>query len=277
MILVTGATGNAGGAVARALSAAGQPARALIRDEGRRSVLPSGVEGVVGDLNQASTLGPALDGVRAVFLLSGYDQLRDALSRMQESGVERVVLLSSSAAPGGDLSNAIASYHIQSEQAVRDSGLAWTFLQPNSFMSNTLQWLPELQAGDVVRVPFADVPVAMIDPDDLGAVAASALTSDAHEGRTYRLSGPAPLLPVERVESLAKLLGRPLRLEALSNDVARSEMSARMPAKYVDALFSFFVDGTIDESEVFPAVQDVTGRPPGSFEQWALRHVDMFG
>ena len=45
------------------------------------------------------------------------------------------------------MSNAVARYHILSEKAVRESGLAWTFLQPNSFMSNTLQWVPQLSAG----------------------------------------------------------------------------------------------------------------------------------
>ena len=79
-------------------------------------------------------------------------------------GVEHVVLQSSSAVPSGDISNAVARYHILSERAVRDSGLAWTFLQPNSFMSNTLRWIPQLRAGDLVRAPFADVRVATIDP-----------------------------------------------------------------------------------------------------------------
>jgi hypothetical protein len=67
---------------------------------------------------------------------------------------------------------------------VRESGLAWTFLQPNSFMSNTLQWVPQLRAGNVITAPFADV------------------------------------------------LGRELRFEPQSNDDARAEMSANMPAEY---------------------------------------------
>jgi hypothetical protein len=50
-----------------------------------------------------------------------------------------------------------------------------------------------------------------------------------------------------------------------------------MPAEYVDAFFSFFADGTLDESQVLPTVQEVTGRPPRSFEQWARTHADAFG
>jgi hypothetical protein len=49
-----------------------------------------------------------------------------------------------------------------------------------------------------------------------------------------------------------------------------------MPAEYVDAFFSFFVDGTLDESEVLPTVQQVTGRAPRTFEQWAQTHAEAF-
>jgi hypothetical protein len=53
-------------------------------------------------------------------------------------------------------------------------------------------------------------------------------------------------------------------------------MSASMPAEYVDAFFSFFVDGTLDESEVLPTVEEITGRPPRTFEQWARAHAGAF-
>jgi uncharacterized protein YbjT (DUF2867 family) len=275
VILVTGATGNAGGAVVRALVYAGEQVRALVR-EADRAPLPAGVDAVVGDLNEPDTLAPHLDGVTAAFLLSGYEGLEETLAKMRRAGVERVVLLSSSAAPNGDLTNAVARYHILSERAVRESGLGWTFLQPNTFMTNTFQWLPQLRQGDVIRAPFPDVRVATVDPDDIGAVAAAALTSDAHEGRAYRLSGPESLLPADRVAILADVLGRELRFEGQSNQEARAEMSEAMPAEYVDAFFRFFVDGDVDESAVLPTVQEVTGRAPRSFEAWARAHADAF-
>ena len=102
--------------------------------------------------------------MRAVHLLSGYADMPAFLAAARGAGVQHVVLQSSSAVPDGDMTNAVARYHILAEGAVRESGLSWTFLQPNSFMSNTLQWASQLRAGDVVRAPFADVPVAMIDP-----------------------------------------------------------------------------------------------------------------
>jgi uncharacterized protein YbjT (DUF2867 family) len=170
----------------------------------------------------------------------------------------------------------VARYHILSERAVRESGLGWTFLQPNTFMTNTFQWMTQLRQGDVIRAPFADVRVATIDPDDIGAVAAAALTSSASEGRAYRLTGPESLNPADRTAILAGVLGRELRFEGQSNEQARAEMSATMPAEYVDAFFRFFVDGDLDESAVLPTVQDITARAPRSFEAWARAHADAF-
>ncbi len=111
-------------------------------------------------------------------------------------------------------------------------------------MSNTFQWLPQLHATDTIRAPFADVPVAMIDADDVRALAAAALTSEGHEGRAYRLSGPEPLLPADRVRVLAEVLARELHFEARPDAAARAEMSSVMPPEYVEALFSFFADGS---------------------------------
>jgi uncharacterized protein YbjT (DUF2867 family) len=277
MIFVTGATGNVGRELVRVLAQAGQPVRALIRRDADRERLPAGAEGFVGDLNDPGSLAPGLSGVRAAHLLAGYDGLDELLAAMRDAGVERVTLQSSSGVPSGDMTNAVARYHILSERAVRESGLAWTFLRPNSFMTNTLQWVPQLQAGDVVRAPFAGVRVATIDPADIGAVAARALATSDHEGRSYRLSGPESLLPEDRLRILGEVLGRPLRFEAQSDDEARAEMSAAMPAEYVDAFFSFFVDGKLDESEVLPTVESVLGRSPRRFEEWARANVDRFG
>jgi uncharacterized protein YbjT (DUF2867 family) len=272
MILVTGATGNVGAELIRALVDRGERVRALVRRADAQ--LPAGVEPVVGDLDRPETV--PVEGVRAAHLLAGYRDLPGLLARLRRAGAERVTLQSSSSVPSGDTTNAVARYHILSEQAVRESGVPWTFIQPNSFMSNALRWIPQLRAGDVVREAFGGVPVATIDPADVAAVAAEALTGDRHEGRSYRVSGPESLLPADRVAIVSRVLGRELRFEGLSDAEARAEMSANMPAEYVDAFFSFFADGTIDESQVLPTVQDVTGRPPRTFEQWAVAHAGAF-
>ena len=198
------------------------------------------------------------------------------LFAQEGAGVAHVVLLSGSSVVASDLNNAISRYMIRSEAAVRESGLPWTFLQPSSFMSNTFQWVSQLRASDVVRAPFPRVRVAMIDPYDIAAVAATVLSSQGHAGQSYRLTGPESLLPADRVHILAKVLGRELRFEGQSDAEARAEMNSTMPAEYVDAFLSFFAEGKLDESHVLPTVQEVTGRPPRTFEQWARAHADAF-
>src|SRR5215217_7823728 len=79
------------------------------------------------------------------------------------------------------------------------------------FMSNSLRWSAQVRSGDVVRAPFADVSVAVIDPRDIAETAVTALVDGGHEGECYRLSGPQSLLPEERVRMLAAALGRELR------------------------------------------------------------------
>jgi uncharacterized protein YbjT (DUF2867 family) len=275
VILVTGATGNAGGGVVNGLLELGADLRGLVRS-GSEAELPDGVEAAVADLNDPESLRGPLEGVSAIFLLSGYEGIDRSLALMREAGAERVVLLSSSAAPTGNLDNAVARYHILSERAVSESGLPWTFLRPNSFMSNAFRWLPQLEEGDVIRGPFDDVAISTVDPDDLGAVAALTLTTDQHQGKTYRLSGPEALRPAEQVAILAKYLGRDLRFEAQTDDEARAEMVGQMPKEYVDAFFEFFREGAVDETTVHPTVKQITGRDPRSFEEWAEANAAAF-
>jgi uncharacterized protein YbjT (DUF2867 family) len=275
MFLVSGATGNVGEELVRGLLGTNEQVRALTRGD-NPPVWPAGVEVVTGDLNQPDSLTNALRGTQGVFLLSGYADMPGLLTKVAESGVERVVLLSSGAVVGGDMANAVVHYNVVSEEAVRDSGVPWTILRPSGFHANALQWVPQLTTGDIVREPFADVPIAAIDPLDIAAVAALALTGPGHEGATYRLTGPEPILPADRILVLADLLGRELRLEPLTNAEARAQMGSNMPPEYVDAFFSFFADGTYDDSVVLPTVQQLLGRPPRTFEQWAHAHADTF-
>jgi uncharacterized protein YbjT (DUF2867 family) len=275
MILVTGATGNVGGELVRALAGSGHPVRALTRDDTPRSV-PPGVQQVAGDLNKPESMRPALAGAEAVFLYPGYQDMAGTLAEARQAGVARVVMLSGSSAASGDTGNAVSRYMIESEAAVRDSGLAWTMVRSFGFMSNTLQWVPQLRAGDLIRAPFAGVAVAVIDPFDIAAVAAAALTSPAHQGRVYTVSGPEALRAADRARILGQVLGRDLRFEGQPDDEARAEMSASMPAAYVDAFFDFYVTGTLDESRPQPDVRDVTGRDPRTFRDWAQAHAAAF-
>ncbi len=269
-ILVTGASGNAGGAVVESLAASGVAGRALVRSD---IPLPDGITPVHGDLNDPDSF--SLDGVSGIFLLSGYNRIEDLLTKAREAGVERVVLLSSSSLTGADLSNAIAAYHQAAEEAVKASGLEWTLLRPNSFMSNTLRWLDQLRAGDTVRVQFPEVPVSTIHPRDIADVAVSAFAGGS-AGATYRLTGPVALTPVEQVAILAEAIGRPLTAYPMTRVETHDDLFAAMPAPYASAIEGFFGDGTIDETTVTNTVAEVTGHPARTLQQWAQENVARF-
>ncbi|MER7243590.1 NAD(P)H-binding protein [Kribbella sp. NPDC000426] len=271
-ILVTGATGNAGGAVVQSLAAQGIPARALIRSA---TSLPTGIEPVYGDLNKPDTFVDALAGVTGIFLLSGYDRLEELLANAVDAGVRKVVVLSSSSLDG-ELTNAVAAYHHATEEAVRVSGLDWTFLRPNSFMSNTLRWLDQLRAGDEVRVQFPDVPVSTIHPRDIADVAARALQGSA-DGEVLRLTGPVALTPVEQVAILGEGIGRALTAYPMTRAETHAALEASMPAPYATAIESFFADRTIDETTVNNTVTQVTGHPPRTLQTWVQENARLFG
>ena len=275
-ILVTGARGNVGSEVVAALVDRGEPVRALVRDPARAR-FPENVEAVAGDFERPDTVEPALAGIDGAFLLGGFDTLPDLLERMRRAGVGHVALLTSRCVVGGKPDNAITGMWMDSEAAVRGSGLAWTIVRPSGFHSNALRWLPQLREGDVVRAPWPDVPIASIDPADIAAVAATALVGRGHDGQALAISGPEPLTPGDQVATLARTLGRPLRYEPLSDDEARSGMAGNTPAPMVDALFRFFSEGEYDDSVVLDTVESVTGRPPRSFDQWAEAHVGELG
>jgi uncharacterized protein YbjT (DUF2867 family) len=261
--------------VTRAVLAAGHPVRALSRQSSAEGI-PAGAEIASGDLNDRSSLRPAFAGVDAVFLLAGYPDVAGLLADMRAAGAGRVVLLSTGAVIGGDLDNGVVRFNVVSEAAVRDSGLDWTVLRPSGFMSNTLQWIPQLRAGDVVREPFADVPIATIDPFDIAAVAALTLTSDGHNQRSYRLTGPESLLPADRAGILGGVLGRDLRIVAEPDDHARRRMGESMPDTLVDAFFQFFRRGGYDDSHVDDTAARLLDRPPRTFRDWSLAHAGAF-
>lgn len=275
MILVTGASGNVGSELVGLLAAGKQPVRALIPDAESAGGRP-GVEYVGGDLNRPETLTDAFAGVEALFLLGGFADMPGVLAQARKAGAAHVVLLSSRSVVGGHPDNAVVRMHLTSEAAVHESGLGWTVLRASGFMSNTLQWRGQLRSGDVVRVPFGDVPIATIDPHDIAACAAAVLGREEHYGREHALSGPAALLPADQLAVLAEALGRPLRLQAQPDDEARTEMSRTTPPEFVDAFFRFFVNGEFDDTPILPTVEQLTGRPARTYSEWVEAHMTDF-
>jgi uncharacterized protein YbjT (DUF2867 family) len=222
-------------------------------------------EVVAGDLELPESLTPALRDGDAVFLLGGWSDMPGLVERFERAGVRRIVLLTSRCVIGGRADNVITRMWMDAEAAVRT--VPHTILRPSGFQSNALRL--DL-TGDVVRAPWPDVPIAAIDPADIAAVAAVALTRGA--GPELELSGPEALTPGRQVAILADVLERPLRYEPQPDAEARAEMlAAGTPEPVVDALFRFFSDGEYDDSRVVDTVRELTGREPGRFADWARR------
>jgi uncharacterized protein YbjT (DUF2867 family) len=272
MILVTGATGTVGREVVRQLHSAGFEVRALSRNP-EKAVLPEGVESVAGDLTKLETLSAALNGVEKVFWVLPLNPDFNFPQLARQAGVQHIVLLSALAVDFG-AENAIARLHLNAEQAVRESGAAWTFLRPGAFMTNALQWADSFRAEGVVRIPFGDISSPVIDSRDIAAVAVKALSSEGHEGKIYSLSGPEPISPREQVQILDKVLDRNHNFETIPDDIARQNMLRRMPVSIVDAIFELNSQGSF--TTVFPSVEEITGQAPRTFKQWSIDHIEAF-
>lgn len=273
MILVTGATGKVGRNVVEQLLAVGQEVRALTRDTSRAR-FPDQVNVVPGDLSRPETLPAALDGVERAFLFPVPGQLEGFLDLARRSGVERTVLLSSSAVTMEQPST-IARGHIDNEQAVARSGLPWTFVRPGAFMANDLRWAPQIKAEGVVRAPYGHAATAPIDERDIAAVVVTALLHEGHAGRSYPLTGPESLTQIERVQILAAALGQALRFEEQTPDDFRRQMS-RLPPHVADGLLELLASRVGTTAQVTGTVRQVTGRPPRSYRQWADHHLADF-
>jgi uncharacterized protein YbjT (DUF2867 family) len=281
MIVVTGATGHVGGELLAQLAAAGRPVRAMTR---RPDALraPAGVEVVYGDAEDPASLDAAFAGADRAFLMSA--QLVGTAQRpthdialaeaAKRAGITHVVKLS--VYSGGGRDDPIGRWHREAEAAVTDSGLRWTLLRPGRFASNALQWAPMIQRGDTVHLAFADRAAATIDPADVAAVAAAALTSDAHHGSAYQLSGPEALTPHEELAILADALGRRLHpVEVDAETVREGMLRSGMPEPVIDAIMARTLDSD-EGTEVLPTVSQVLRRPPQTFAQWAHAHAQMF-
>jgi len=246
-----------------------------------RAGLPSGVEVVAGDLGRPETLGAALEGIERVFLLSGGPDgpWHDAnlIGAAKQVGVGHVVTLSVLGA-GYGADDPITRWHLAGERAVADSGMAWTILRPGAFMSNALMWAPGIKAQSMVYAPFAQAQTAAVDPADIAAVAALALTGAGHEDTTYPLTGPELLSAADHVEILGAALGRPLQLVDVPPEGAKGGMvDSGMPAELADAVIASVAQaGTDHAMAVLPTVEEVTGRPARSFAEWAAAHLGAY-
>jgi uncharacterized protein YbjT (DUF2867 family) len=277
VILVTGANGRVGGSALTQLLDRGIGVRALVRDPGRAN-LPSGVETVVGDLTDPSGLGPAMDGVDAVFLVwptIAADHAAPEVVAAIAKQARRIVYLSANGVTA-DTTGGILGSHAMLERLIEDSGVEWTFLRPTGFAANTLGWAPQIRASGVVRWIHGAARRALIHEHDIAAVGVLALTENGHVGTRPALSGPASITQVEQAEAIGRAIGRPVRFEEVPPDVARRAIFADLPATAVDGILAGHAAMVANPEPVFDTVPRLTGRPALTFEQWAVDHAADF-
>ncbi|GGT86125.1 NAD(P)H-binding protein [Streptomyces violascens] len=280
MIVVTGATGNVGRALAELLAEAGEEAVAVSRRP-LLTGLPAGVRHARADVGNSASMRPVLEGADALFVLLGGElnsrgESPDALLDVAgEAGVKRVVLLSSqinSTRPQAPSHTRLRAF----EASVRASGLDFTILRPSGFASNAFAWAEPVRTQRTVFAPFGDVALPVIDPADIARVAAVALLEDGHAGRTYELTGPEAISPRRQAAVISEALGEEVTFVELSREDAHAHMARFMPAEVIDGTLDILGVPLPAEQAISPDVEKVLRRPAGSFGNWVARNLPVF-
>jgi uncharacterized protein YbjT (DUF2867 family) len=283
MILVTGATGNAGAQVVRALVKDGQEVRAFVRDADKAYALfGDAVELAVGDFADAQSVGAALAGAEALFLSCADDPRRvdwetAAIDSAAATGVRHIVKLSSiTAQPGAPV--AFWDWHGQVERHLRRSRASSTVLRAGTYMTNVLAGAEQVALEGRLYAPAGDARIAMIDPRDVGAAAAAALTTAGHQGRAYELTGPRAITYAQIASELSAVTGRQVEFVDLPDEHARQGMvRGGMPdaiAQQVVNVFAMLRQGVAER--VTDGVERLTGSPPRDFASFAHDHAFLF-
>ena len=283
-ILILGATGQVGKAVipylvanpsVQVIAAARTPAKAG----------NLGIPVVYLDLDKPETIVSALAGIERVFMVTGYtvDMLRqskDFLNIAKRAGVRHIVHLGAC----GDNDTRVAHYgwHQFIERYIEWCGFSFTHLRPEIFMQNLLGYGGESYVKHgIIRHYVGDARLSWVDCDDVAAVAAACLLEPAkHGGNTYRLGYEAKTY-YEIADTFTQVIGQPFFYEPrppeefLHNVLAAGAEPAYM--KCVFDSYSDFTDG-MDEGadKIFDNFLDITGRKPGTFEDFARTHTAKF-
>ncbi|GLW12675.1 nucleotide-diphosphate-sugar epimerase [Microtetraspora sp. NBRC 13810] len=252
--------------------------RCLVR--GHAGVRP-GAEFVVGDLTDPTIVHDALAGVDTVFLIWPLLDAAPAHGLIAElaAAAPRVVYLSSTAVDDQAVrqSDPIVQVHADMEALLHDASLRPVVLRSDTLASNARGWAAQLGAGDVVAGP-AMARTAVVDERDVADAAVALLLADP--GRPvrspYLLTGPEVLSRADQVDRLGVALRRRLRFQAVPADLARSRMLADgRPERLVEALVAASAHRP-ESGLITDHVERLTGRPAGTFAQWAMDHAAEF-
>ncbi len=275
MICVTGASGTLGSEVARQLDSAEAPFRsAYFSDRKAEAARAKGIEAVIIDYNRPETLRAAFQGCDRLFLL-GPNVLnqtaleKNAVEAAKAVGVGHIVKQSVMGATEEAFS--LAKVHRPVEKAIETSGLAWTFLRPNSFMQNAVTFMGgTIRAESTFYSATEQAKVSHVDVRDIAAVAVKALTEPGHEGKAYTLTGPEAFTYDQLARELTKVLGRPINHVNLPpSDLKQGMLAEGMPEALADRMLD--LERYLREnraSRITNDIKEVTGRDAGKISQF---------
>ena len=276
MICVTGAGGTVGREVVKQLETAKAPFRAAyFSNEKAEAARARGIDAVILDYNRPESLRVGFQGCDQLFLLGpnvlNQSKLeRNAVEAASAAGVRHIVKQSVMGA--GEESSSLAKVHRPVERAIESSGLAWTFLRPNSFMQNVTSFMGEtIKAEGAFYSASGKAKISHVDVRDIAAVAVKALTEPNHEGKAYTLTGPEALTYDELANELSKVLGRSIsHINLPPSDLKNGMLAEGMPEEIADRMLDlerYFRDD--QASRITDDITQVTGRDPRRFSQYA--------
>lgn len=283
-ILLTGATGNVGSQLVRELTSGKTGFKALVRPSAATRTLSSlpGVEIIEGDLSDAQCVEQALQGVERAFLLTSSSEQAEQLQlgfvkAAARAGVRHIVKLSQYAASAGSPVRFLR-YHAAVEQAIKDSGMAYTFLRPNLYMQGLLAFREYIARQGRFYAAIGNARVSAIDVRDIAAVAAAALTKPGHENKIYDLTGPEALTHGQMAAHLSDALGKQVAFVDISpGEMEKALVAAGFPGWQVGGLIEDYAHYARGEAaEVSTAVQELTGAPARSFGSFAKDYAAFF-
>lgn len=280
MILITGASGNVGSEVLRQAVAAGLQVRAAFQSADKAKAAPPGVATVLMDYSQPETVRAALRDIERVLLVgpptANVAEMEANLVReAKRSGTRHIVKLS---AMGGRKAT-FPSLHRDSEVNIEASGIAYTFLRPNGFMQNFVNYnAPTIKSQNAFYAAQGNGAVSHIDIRDIGAAAVKVLAGIGHEGNAYTLTGPEALTNSQVAEKLSRASGRQIQYVDLPpSDMKKALLGAGVPEWSVDALLNlqalYKAGGA---SSVDPTLEQLIGRKATSFDQFARDYASAF-
>lgn len=233
-VLMVGAGGKFAGLVVPELKRRGATVRALIRDAGKEDeVRRHGAdEVVVGDLEDRGSLVRAAKGVEGAFHINpafAANEAKLGVSMVQaavEAGVRKFTFSGVIHPSVTKLKNHAAKLPV--EEALCESGLVFTILQPTMFMQ-TLQggWKEVVEKGSFTLPYSAKVKASYVDYRDVAEAAAIALSTDRLDYGTFELCAPGMLSRVELTAIMSEVLGR--RIEARNVSFDEWAATARIP------------------------------------------------